>query len=644
MARLPDPGGDEGLWGLILNSFLSIAHNDDGTIKDSAISDSGAALKSANLSDLGSAATARTNLGLGSVDDTSDVNKPISTAAQAALDDKIDAAGSSTDMAIPRFDGATGNALQDSGWVIDDAGDVTLPDGTVSGGQTSSGRIMNANQLRINWDYNQTDSPADDSYIGSGVVVNWTANVSDNFANLLGPRLQSVGFGPRGVFQIEGLITAERNLSQLSPGPIGFSNQIWVRNEPGQSRTLVPDWGFMNNWQFIADGAAVNLNTTDSSRGGAGFIDNQVLSTMNGGTMSGTANNYWMYSFLSHCFVMADVTIPGRYGYVYHDLNDNTIAVIPGVTPVGTVGRQEAFHVPHLTKAGENIGLNNGSSTINPPQPSTISGASSTVRIDSSTVTINNTSGGPVTLTSTPTIANGYSDGHTLTLINTSANAVTLQGESSLANSNIAKTVTLNADEAITLVYANNVWSPLAASTTEQTSAFVPEVMPTGAIAQTLPRWTNVGNLASLASGTLVLSMVRLQAGQTVNSITWVSRSTALVGGNNQWFGLFNSNRQCLAVTNDDTSTAWGVNTAKTLSLTAPYAITTTGNYYIGVMVNATTPPTLAGLANATALLTGIAPILVGTSNTAQTTPFTVGNTANALTALGTGVPYAYVS
>ena len=35
MARLPTPGGDNNTWGTILNDFLSVEHNSDGTLKTS---------------------------------------------------------------------------------------------------------------------------------------------------------------------------------------------------------------------------------------------------------------------------------------------------------------------------------------------------------------------------------------------------------------------------------------------------------------------------------------------------------------------------------------------------------------------------------------------------------------------------------
>jgi hypothetical protein len=36
-ARLPIPGGDDGSWGDVLNSFLGVSHNADGTLRTSAL-------------------------------------------------------------------------------------------------------------------------------------------------------------------------------------------------------------------------------------------------------------------------------------------------------------------------------------------------------------------------------------------------------------------------------------------------------------------------------------------------------------------------------------------------------------------------------------------------------------------------------
>jgi hypothetical protein len=45
-ARLPSPGSDDGTWGDILNTFLEVSHNSDGTLKQSAVQQAGAASSS----------------------------------------------------------------------------------------------------------------------------------------------------------------------------------------------------------------------------------------------------------------------------------------------------------------------------------------------------------------------------------------------------------------------------------------------------------------------------------------------------------------------------------------------------------------------------------------------------------------------
>ena len=88
--------------------------------------------------------TTAAQLGLGNVDDTSDANKPISTAAQIALNLKI-ASVSSTDNAVVRFDGASG-AVQNSGAIIDDYGNLHVP----AGGGIVSNEAFGTGALKSN--------------------------------------------------------------------------------------------------------------------------------------------------------------------------------------------------------------------------------------------------------------------------------------------------------------------------------------------------------------------------------------------------------------------------------------------------------------------------------------------------------------
>lgn len=62
MARLPIPGSDEGAWGDILNNFLSIEHNSDGTQKTLPIRKGGTGATTAE--------DARKNLGLSASSNT----------------------------------------------------------------------------------------------------------------------------------------------------------------------------------------------------------------------------------------------------------------------------------------------------------------------------------------------------------------------------------------------------------------------------------------------------------------------------------------------------------------------------------------------------------------------------------------------
>ncbi|MCL2037792.1 hypothetical protein FWG95_02195 [Candidatus Saccharibacteria bacterium] len=87
MARLPIVGGDPDNWGTVLNDFLNVAHNSDGTLNAAAVSATAPVTSVAGR--VGAVVLARSDVGLGNVDNTSDLNKPISTATSAALNNKL---------------------------------------------------------------------------------------------------------------------------------------------------------------------------------------------------------------------------------------------------------------------------------------------------------------------------------------------------------------------------------------------------------------------------------------------------------------------------------------------------------------------------------------------------------------------------
>lgn len=75
MARLPQPGGDDGNWGEILNDYLSQSLTTSGAIKPGAVT--------------------KSDIGLGNVDNTSDSSKPLSIAALSALSVKANVGAAS---------------------------------------------------------------------------------------------------------------------------------------------------------------------------------------------------------------------------------------------------------------------------------------------------------------------------------------------------------------------------------------------------------------------------------------------------------------------------------------------------------------------------------------------------------------------
>lgn len=166
---------------------------------------------------------------------------------------------------------------------------------------------------------------------------------------------------------------------------------------------------------------------------------------------------------------------------------------------------------------------------------------------------------------------------------------------------------------------------------------------PAGTIAETMPReLCPEVNTTAGASGTLFMQAIYLKAGQMVSNITIASATTAIGTPTNQFYALYGANRNLLAQSANQTTAAWAANTVRTLAMTTPYRVPTSGLYYIGLLQVATTIATIkGGTAKTGGQLAAAAPTLNGTSTTGLTT--TLPNPAAAITA-GTASIYAAVS
>jgi hypothetical protein len=156
--------------------------------------------------------------------------------------------------------------------------------------------------------------------------------------------------------------------------------------------------------------------------------------------------------------------------------------------------------------------------------------------------------------------------------------------------------------------------------------------LPTGAIASSIPRNVPMNAAGSITSGRLRVVGLPLTAGQTVTSLTFLSGSAAAASPTHWWFSLHNPALALCRQTADQLTAAWPAATLMTLALSSPYVAPSTGLYYAGLMVAATTTPTIVGAAPMNAALMPVVPILTGDSTTGLTT--TAPNPAGALTAV----------
>lgn len=151
-------------------------------------------------------------------------------------------------------------------------------------------------------------------------------------------------------------------------------------------------------------------------------------------------------------------------------------------------------------------------------------------------------------------------------------------------------------------------------------------------------------DIAIAASGVALGVAVPLYAGDVVTKIAVKSGATAAVTPTHYFFALYNAAGTLIAQTADQLTAAWAANTTVSLSLSAPYTVTSTGVYYVAISVTAGTVPTVLG--SNLALAGASAGLVAGQAVLAESFGSAVAGTAPATIVTPTAVanvPYVLV-
>lgn len=172
---------------------------------------------------------------------------------------------------------------------------------------------------------------------------------------------------------------------------------------------------------------------------------------------------------------------------------------------------------------------------------------------------------------------------------------------------------------------------------------------PSAALRETVDR-ANAPQMVSssvLATGTLYMSAIPLFKGDVVSSVSFFTASVAAVSPTNWWVGLYDAARNLVAVSTDQTTRAIPATSVITTPVAdsggAAFTVPADGLYYIGIMVAASTMPTVYGSTSTISAVLNQAPKIAGASNTGQTTPPTFPTVAASIASAGTWV-YAFVT
>ncbi|HEX7632981.1 MAG TPA: hypothetical protein VF401_01500 [Candidatus Saccharimonadales bacterium] len=249
MARLPKVGGDDGNWGQLLNDFLSIEHNIDGTLKNVARPSDLAAISAGGIAD---GAVTSSKLADGAV---TNIKITDGTIASAKLTSAVQTSLGKADSAVQSVNGHTGSTVTVT---ASDVGAVSASQVGVSGGVAALSSNV-ANQGK-----------AIDAYSGSPFAVPTTTDPLTTLSS--GGATPSIDVSQGTVQDLTLTANATISFTGATTGR-AVSFLLILRQDSTGSRTVT--WPASVKW---------SIGTAPTLSSGAGKVDMLTFVTVDGGT------------------------------------------------------------------------------------------------------------------------------------------------------------------------------------------------------------------------------------------------------------------------------------------------------------------------------------------------------------------------
>lgn len=273
------------------------------------------------------------------------------------------------------------------------------------------------------------------------LLIDATITMNAGGSGVSGQDFRGIKYAPTIVFD---------QASYVFGGSVFLEDQSTLKNASGEANDITVRRFILDGVTIQADGATVAIGEIST------VGSNIVFDRINSGTLNAATLNH----VRAQTTINTGATLTIRRGLYFQ----NAIGS-------GALTNQVAVDIEALTKGtAYNLGLRNAAGTAFTATTKTITAAGNSISVaatDTSTyIRLNNTSGGSITLTSTPTITDGQS-GQLLIIENISLNAVVFQRHLTLSGSNLrlgASTRTLNQFDILTLIFdpSNNEWIEIA--------------------------------------------------------------------------------------------------------------------------------------------------------------------------------------